>query len=44
MTYTEAQIDAMLRKAEQMGYSLEAGCELERFTLAEIDELVNGKP
>lgn len=41
-TYTAAQVDAMLRKAEKMGYSLEAGCELESFTLVELDELVNG--
>lgn len=41
--YSAARIEAMLLKAEKMGYSLEAGCELEQFTLAEIDELVNGK-
>lgn len=41
--YTDAQIEAMLLKAEKMGYSLESGCELESWTLAEIDELVNGK-
>lgn len=42
-TYTHSEICDLLEKAEAMGFSLEAGCELENLTIRELDVLVNRK-
>ena len=40
-TYSESERVEMLEKAEALGFSLEDGSELERYTLSELDRLVN---
>lgn len=41
MTYTYSEICELLNKAEQMGFSLDKGTELERLTARELDALLN---
>jgi len=38
--YSVEQICALLERAAHMGFSLEAGSELEELTIAELDALV----
>jgi hypothetical protein len=42
--YTVEEIAEMLEIAERMGFSLEAGSEIDSLTLAELDKLVNSNP
>lgn len=41
--YTHSEVCDLLEKAEQMGFSLEAGSELEGLTVRELEILVNRK-
>jgi hypothetical protein len=41
--YSEEEVIDLLAKAEAIGLSLEAGSELEKLTVAELDRLVNVK-
>lgn len=42
--YFPAEIAEMLKKAHNLGFSLEKGCELEKLTLDQLRKLVNGRP
>lgn len=39
--YLSDDICELLEKAEKLGYSLERGSELERMTIAQLEEIVN---
>lgn len=41
--YNLDQIRALLAKAEALGLPLDAGSPLEQMTIAQLEELVNGK-
>ncbi len=39
-TYTDGELCELLEKAEELGFSLEAGSELEGLTISELERLV----
>ena len=39
--YTESEFVELLEKARELGFSLDAGSELEKLTVGELDVLVN---
>lgn len=41
--YSDEEIGFLLLKAETLGFSLEAGSDIEKLTIAELDKLVNTK-
>jgi len=41
--YSIEQVCALLDRAAAMGFSLDAGCELEKLTIQELAELVTPK-
>lgn len=40
-TYSDEEICALLEKAERLGFSLDAGSDLESMTIGELEKLVN---
>jgi hypothetical protein len=41
--YQDSEIAQLLERAQEMGFSLEAGSDLEKLTIRELDVLVNRK-
>lgn len=39
--YTHSEVVDLLQKAEDLGFDLEAGCQLEQLTVRDLDILVN---